>query len=202
MVGRAAMQLGRFWGYKSINVVRDRADLFELRKELQGLGATVVVTEEELLESRTFEEKVHEWTNGGREKIRLGLNCVGGKTVTAMARLLAPDGCLVTYGAMSRQPVMIPAGLLIFKNIRFEGFWLSRWSESEAGLKEKKEVIEEILDLIRKGEFVVGDVREVRWCEGQEGDETETGLDADRLKREVQGTLQGFRGGKAVFVFR
>lgn len=199
-VGRAAIQFGRLWGYKSINIVRDRAYLSDLKEELQSLGADIVVTEQELLESRTFQDKVQEWTNGGREKIRLGLNCVGGKTATAMARLLAQDGCLVTYGAMSRQPLMIPAGLMIFKNIRFEGFWVSRWSDTEAGLKEKKRVVEEILDHMRTGEFIVGDVREVPWAAG---DNTggETGLHAERLKREVQGTLEGFRGGKGVFVF-
>ncbi|KAI9786760.1 MAG: mitochondrial 2-enoyl thioester reductase [Peltula sp. TS41687] len=201
--GRAAIQFGRLWGLKSINVVRTRAGLEELKRELYKLGATVVVTEEDLLDARSFGEKVAEWTNGGREKIRLGLNCVGGKTATAMARLLADDGCLVTYGAMSRQPVVFPAALAIFRNIRFEGFWLSRWSETERGAVEKKRVVGEILELMSRGEFVVGDVREVRWREG-DGDGAGMGsqVDVDRLKREVQGTLQGFRGGKAVFVFQ
>lgn len=39
--------------------------------------------------------------------------------------MLAPGGVHVTYGAMGMQPVSVPAGLLIFKDIRFVGFWLS-----------------------------------------------------------------------------
>ena len=191
-VGRAAIQLGRLWGYKSINVVRDRARLKDLKTELrEGLGADVVVTEEELADSRTFGDRVNEWTRGGREKIRLGLNCVGGKSATAMARMLAADGHLVTYGAMAKQPVMLPAGLLIFKNITFDGFWVSRWSEREPD--EKRRTVEEILDLMRDGRFKDVPVREIEWSH----DTSE-----DVLKREVQGTLDGFRGAKGVFVFK
>lgn len=32
---------------------------------------------------------------------------------------------MVTYGAMSKKPLPIPAPLLIFKNLKFLGFWLS-----------------------------------------------------------------------------
>ena len=32
---------------------------------------------------------------------------------------------MVTYGGMSMQPVSIPTGLMIFKDIRAHGFWLS-----------------------------------------------------------------------------
>ena len=34
---------------------------------------------------------------------------------------------MVTYGAMSLQPLRIPNGLLIFKNLHFCGFWVNKW---------------------------------------------------------------------------
>ncbi|GME77285.1 unnamed protein product [Ambrosiozyma monospora] len=46
-VGRAAIQIGKKLGLKSISVVRDRSDLKELKEELTKLGATHVITEEE-----------------------------------------------------------------------------------------------------------------------------------------------------------
>ncbi|KAL9015601.1 MAG: hypothetical protein Q9180_008854, partial [Flavoplaca navasiana] len=51
-VGRAAIQLGKMWGLKSICVVRERegAEGEALRKEMQELGATVVVNDEEIME--------------------------------------------------------------------------------------------------------------------------------------------------------
>jgi mitochondrial enoyl-[acyl-carrier protein] reductase / trans-2-enoyl-CoA reductase len=188
-VGRAAIQLGREWGLKSINVIRERPGWEELKKELLDTGATVVVTEEELL-GKGFGEKVKEWTNGGREPLKLGLNCVGGKSATSIAKVLSSQGHLVTYGAMSKQPVMLPTGLLIFKEIVFDGFWVSKWSDRNPA--EKKNTIEDVLRMMREGRFKDIPVDEVKW-EWETKEET--------LKEAVQGTLGGFRKGKGVFVF-
>jgi trans-2-enoyl-CoA reductase len=61
---------------------------------------------------------------------KLGLNAVGGASALNVANALCAGAPLVTYGAMGRQPLKIPNGLLIFKNIFFQGFWLRRWKES------------------------------------------------------------------------
>jgi trans-2-enoyl-CoA reductase len=44
-----------------------------------------------------------------------------------VAKCLASDGTMVTYGAMSLEPMCIPNGMLIFKNLRFTGFWVNKW---------------------------------------------------------------------------
>ncbi|MCJ1414167.1 mitochondrial 2-enoyl thioester reductase [Xylographa parallela] len=190
-VGRAAIQLGKRWGYKNIAVVRDRpgAEGEALKRELEALGATKVVTETEVL-ARGFADTVKEWTDGGREGVRLALNCVGGKPATAMAKVLSPGAHLVTYGAMSKQPMQIPAGMLIFKDLVFDGFWVSRWSDAHP--EEKERVVGEVLEMIRKGEFKDTPTVEVPW-------EWATGAEA--LVDAVQGTLEGYRKGKGVFVF-
>ncbi|KUI54130.1 putative trans-2-enoyl-CoA reductase, mitochondrial [Cytospora mali] len=191
-VGRAAIQLGRLWGLRSINIVRERETpqaTEALKRELTDLGATVVVTDEEF-EDRAFKDRVKELTRLGKDPLMLGLNCVGGKGVTSMAKLLSESGTLVSYGAMSRQPIKLPTGLLIFKDLRFHGFWLSRWAN--ANREGKKETVDEILGLIREGKFKDAPVQEVQW-----NWETEE----KTLKEAVQGTLSGFRAGKGVFVF-
>jgi mitochondrial enoyl-[acyl-carrier protein] reductase / trans-2-enoyl-CoA reductase len=86
-VGRAAIQMGRQWGYKSINIIRNRPGVEEMKAELKELGADIVLTEDELME-KGFKDQVKEWTNGGREQVGLALNCVGGKPTTAMAKIL------------------------------------------------------------------------------------------------------------------
>lgn len=193
-VGRAAIQLGKLWGLRSINIIRERegdADATNaLKQELLDLGATVVVTEAEFAD-RSFGTRVkEEFTRMGRDPVMLGLNCVGGKSATNIAKLLGESGTLVTYGAMSKQPVMLPTGLLIFKDLRFNGFWLSRWANADkAG---KKTTGDEILGLIRDGQFRDAPVQEVKW-----NWETEDTV----LREAVQGTLTGFRAGKGVFVF-
>lgn len=189
-VGRAAIQLGKLWGYKSINVVRKReSGMDELKAELTSLGADVVVTDEEL-EQKSFRDKLKELTNGGREPIRLGLNCVGGSIVNSMAKYLAPNSHMVTYGAMSKKPVSLPTGLLIFKNISFDGFWVSRWSNENP--KDKESCVHEVLDLIREGRFKDTPMQPVRWDHDTKQEEL---VDA------VQGTLEGFRSGKGIFMF-
>lgn len=191
-VGRAAIQLGREWGFKSINVIRGRENKDEekkLRDELVKLGATQVITEEEL-QGREMKDQIKEWTNGGREQIKVGLNCVGGKPATALAKFLSSGATMVTYGAMSKQPVILPASLLIFKELNFNGFWVSKWSDKHPD--QKKQTVEDVLRLTREGKFKDFPVEECKW-----GWKTE----ADILQKAVQGTLGGFRAGKGVFMF-
>lgn len=189
-VGRAAIQLGRLWGYKSINVIRARPSVEEteaLRQELKELGADEVVTEDELMD-RSMGAKVKEWTGGA--PITLGLNCVGGKPTSSLIRNLGQNGKLVTYGGMAKAPLALPTAALIFKNISFHGFWVSRWSDENP--EGKRKMVDEILDLTRKGQFKDVPMQKIEWnWETKE----------DVLKGAVQGTLEGFRSGKGVFVF-
>lgn len=191
-VGRAAAQLGRIWGLRSINVVRDRQTPEEtdaLKKEMEELGADVVVTESEFL-SRAWRDRIKEITNGGREPVRLGLNCVGGKSATAVARSLADGGTMVSYGGMAKQPVMLPTGSLIFKDVRFLGFWLSRWNVKDP--VGRKHAVEYLLDLMREGKFKDAPVEEVPWG-------WESGV--EELAGAAQKGLEGFRGKKGMYVF-
>lgn len=191
-VGRAAIQLSREWGLKTLNVVRERETpeaTEELKKDLYGLGATKVVTESELL-SREFKGMVQEFTRQGKEPIRLALNCVGGKSATALAKTLAHGSHLVTYGGMSKQPVNLPTGLLIFNNLTFNGFWVSRWGDKNPELKENS--IKDILQLTRSGKFKDIPVEKVPWSWDTDGPELAEG---------VQGTLSGFRSGKGLFIY-
>ncbi|KAM7211132.1 NONE-like protein [Rhypophila decipiens] len=192
-VGRAAIQLGKLWGLRSINVVRERSTPEEtdaLKQELKDLGATVVITENEFLD-RSFGARLKdEFTRGGKEPVMLGLNCVGGKSASAVVKALGPKGTMVTYGGMSRQSFPFPTGPQIFKRLRFEGFWLSEWSKEFPG--EKKKTIDEIVELIREGKFKIAPTQEVKW---------DWDTEENVLKEAVQGTLEGFRTGKGVFLF-
>jgi trans-2-enoyl-CoA reductase len=118
-VGRSVIQLARAMGFKTLNVVR-RAELVE---ELTAAGGTVVVTEE-----CDLRKELKTLCGGARPK--LALNAVGGPSALNIANALAPGGSMVTFGAMSKQPLKIPSGLLIFKGLKFEGFWLNRWRKT------------------------------------------------------------------------
>jgi len=117
-VGRCVIQLAKSRGVKTLNIVR-RPELVE---ELLALGADAVVTEE-----TDLREQVKSLCGGARPK--LALNAVGGASALNLANALADGGVHVTYGAMGRQPLKIPNGLLIFRGLSFQGFWLNKWKD-------------------------------------------------------------------------
>src|SRR5437763_5387165 len=117
--GECVIQIAQELGYKTVNVVRRQ----ELVDELRSLGGDVV-----LVDSENLRDEVAAAT--GKAPIRLALNAVGGENGLRVAKCLASDGTMVTYGAMSLKPLCIPNGMLIFKNLRFTGFWVNKWYDA------------------------------------------------------------------------
>lgn len=126
-VGRSVIQIAQALGWRTLNVVRRP----ELVDELTAAGGTVVVTEE-----CDLRKELKTLCGGARPK--LALNAVGGPSALNIANALATGGTMVTFGAMGKQPLKIPNGLLIFRGLKFEGFWLNRWRKNadRAALRE------------------------------------------------------------------
>src|SRR5437016_8721468 len=137
--GQCVIQIARELGYKTVNVVR-RAELVE---ELKSLGGDVV-----LIDGGNLRDEVAEAT--GKAPIRLALNAVGGENASRVAKCLASDGTMVTYGAMSLQPLSIPNGMLIFKNLRFTGFWVNKWYDN-ATPEQRAETFAPLFDMAKRG---------------------------------------------------
>jgi trans-2-enoyl-CoA reductase len=137
--GRDVIQIAHELGYKTVNVVR-RPDLLD---ELHRAGGDVV-----LVDGENLREEVRNSTSGA--SIRLGLNSVGGDSALRLANCLAPGGTLVSFGAMSLQPLKIPTGLLIFKDLRFRGIWINKWYDS-ATPAERMEAFRPIFEMAKRG---------------------------------------------------
>lgn len=144
-VGQAAIQLCKIWNLNSVNVIRNRPNVDELKDKLKSLGATEVLTEEEIRTTTLFK-------SGSLKPPKLGFNCVGGKSATNIMRHLTNKGVLVTYGAMSREPLTIPNAALIFKDIAFRGFWVSKWSKDHT-LEQRQQMYNELFELMATGQF-------------------------------------------------
>ena len=138
-VGRCVIRLARHFGWRTVNVVRRP----ELVDELRSLGAEIVLVDGEQLGTEIK-------TATGGAPIRLALNAVGGDSAVRLAKTLAPDGVVVTFGAMARQPLKIPNGLLIFQNTVWRGFWVTRWYEG-AGAEVSAALLRELCDLAARG---------------------------------------------------
>ena len=137
--GRAVIQISRELGYRTVNVVR-RPELIE---ELRAEGGDVV-----LLDDDKLRDAVAAATDGA--PIRLALNAVGGESALRLAKIVAPEATMVTYGAMSLQPLTFPNGLLIFKNLHFTGFWVNKWYE-QATRAEAPETFARIFEIAKRG---------------------------------------------------
>jgi len=137
--GRAVIQIARELGYKTVNVVR-RAELID---ELRAQGGDVV-----LVDGENLREEVKNATGGA--PIRLGLNAVGGESALRLANCLAPGSTLVTFGAMSLQPLKIPNGLLIFKDLRFRGIWINKWYDN-ATKEQRIEAFRPLFEMAKRG---------------------------------------------------
>lgn len=116
-VGISVIQIAKSMGIRTANLVRRE----ELVKPLLDLGADhVLVDNDDAVGAIRGLGKVHGMPT-------LGLNAVGGQSAYRMAKLLAKGGEHITYGAMTSEPIRFPTRYLIFDDIRFSGFWVTRW---------------------------------------------------------------------------
>jgi trans-2-enoyl-CoA reductase len=142
-VGRAVIVMAKAMGVHTVNVVRRP----ELIPELEALGADAV-----FVESNQLVSQIDDVVPMGRA--RLAFNAVGGESALRLANALSRKGVLVTYGAMGRQPMRIPNGLLIFKNLVWTGFWITAWYK-HASEEATREMFDSIFPLLASGALCV-----------------------------------------------
>eukprot|EP01122_Echinamoeba_exundans_P010600 TRINITY_DN39_c1_g1_i1.p1 TRINITY_DN39_c1_g1~~TRINITY_DN39_c1_g1_i1.p1 ORF type:complete len:359 (-),score=92.15 TRINITY_DN39_c1_g1_i1:105-1181(-) len=146
MVGLSVMQIAHSRGIKTINIIRNRPGSQQLIEQMKQYGGYIVVTED-FLNTPEFKRLISDLP-----KPKLALNGAGGPTVAEMARILGENGTIVTYGAMSRKPVTLPASPFLFKNISLKGFWLSKWIQQHSQA-ERTAMYSQLVDLINAGKL-------------------------------------------------
>jgi len=173
-VGLAAIQIAKKKNVCTINIVRNRENIDDLKQYLTSLGADYVLTEEEARKSM-------------RElpRPRLALNCVGGASATELCKALGDNGVHVTYGGMSLKPVTAGTSHLIFKNISVRGFWLSRWYKQQGVSAARVSMIEYLANMLHNGELTTPPLSKI---------------DLEDFKEALDGTLKGYKSGKYIFM--
>jgi trans-2-enoyl-CoA reductase len=172
--GRAIIQIAHELGYKTVNIVR-RAELID---ELRAEGGDAV-----LVDGENLRDEVKSVI--GDAPIRLGLNAVGGDSALRLANCLAPGSTMVTFGAMSLQPLKIPNGLLIFKDLRFRGIWINKWYDN-ATIQERMNAFRPLFDMAKRGLLKT---------------KVEKAYPLSEVKPAVAHAAQGKRSGKIIFEF-
>jgi NADPH:quinone reductase-like Zn-dependent oxidoreductase len=113
-----AVELGRH-PESLINLVRSHAGAESLRSRLPQVP--VVVTSDP-----GWQDAVRSAARG--RPITAALDAVAGELAGDLLDLLAPDGSLLTYGALATEPMRIHANSLLPKGVRVEGVSIGRWS--------------------------------------------------------------------------
>jgi len=116
-LGRVVLQIARLRGFKTINVVRRREQV----EELKALGAEEVIC--------TADEDIVERVKGimGKAGLTKAIDAVGGKTGAAVVRALGRRGVMLVYGLLSMEPTPVDTGRMIFTTSSIRGFWLGEW---------------------------------------------------------------------------
>ena len=168
-VGRCVIQIAKARGWKTINLVRRE----ELVEELKQLGGDIVAVET----ADTFKQ-IKTWTNG--KLPRLALNAVGGDSAGTLSKSLGEGGKLVTYGGMSKQPIKLATGPLIFKDLSYHGFWMTRWYANHDAA-ERDSMYAKLAGLFANGELKIA---------------VDKVFPLSEIKPAISAALQEKRGGK------
>jgi NADPH2:quinone reductase len=139
-LGKMVIKLGRYDGFRTVNVVRR----VEAKDELTRLGADAVISSE----GGNLEERIREATGG--QEIRHAIDAVGGETGTNLLRALGTGGRLLVYGTLSGEPILAEPRVLIAGRRVVEGFWLGHWMRDRT-IPEVLWLFRRIASLIRLG---------------------------------------------------
>jgi len=127
-VGQCVIQMAAAMGVHTINIIRESSSEIEKaqRDHLMQLGATAVILPDDV-RGQLFADIKRDVG-----PLRLALNCVMGKPGNMLQRALDRGGVCVTYGGMGKKLLEIGVGSLIFKELRFVGFWISNWNKQNS----------------------------------------------------------------------
>ncbi|XUW93520.1 zinc-binding dehydrogenase (plasmid) [Burkholderia sp. M6-3] len=141
-VGKTLAMLANARGIHAVNLVRREAGIAELAE----IGIRNAVS----TQSDGWKERVREIV--GDVPLAAGVDSVGGDASGDIFGLLGEYGTLVSFGAMSGQPMRLNSGDAIFKQATVKGFWASKISETTSGV-DKARMISELLTLAASGEL-------------------------------------------------
>ena len=139
-LGKMMIKLGKRDGFKTLNVVRRR----EAIDELKALGGDAVISSSD----GPIDEQVRAITGG--EGVRYAIDPVGGETGSQVFKSLASDSHMLVYGLLSGENITFDPRAMIAGKRVIEGFWLGHWMQSRSKVKSLL-LFREIFAMIREG---------------------------------------------------
>jgi NADPH2:quinone reductase len=121
-LGRMIIRLAKRDGIRTLNVVRRRESVAELK----ALGADAVIVSSE----GPIDDQVHDIV--GRQGVRYAIDPVVGQTGTEIFKALHEDGRMLVYGSLTGEPIRVgedPRDILSGRRT-VEVYWLGYWLRS------------------------------------------------------------------------
>lgn len=144
VVGKMMAAICKQRGTNMLKIVRRE----EAKKELEELGfSDIVVTD-----SKSWRKEVSDITKGA--KITSGVDNIGGWGAQQVISLLSDDGRLVLFGNLTKQPIQIQSGELIFTHRKVEGYWAGI-EVNKLGRDTLAGYYKEIIDYVSNGSMVL-----------------------------------------------
>jgi len=143
-------------GFTCLGTVRSQAVADALSA---AIGITVVATE-----NPDWQNQLRAAANG--RTTFAALDCVGGETGNAMLELLSPGGTLLSYGALSGEPLVVRQAHLWMAGKKVSGFGMIHWTQlpyetRAADMAAATEFVQRSRHLIPlAGEFPLSEIRE------------------------------------------
>lgn len=141
-VGKTVAMLAQARGIHVVNLVRRDAGVAELAALGIGNGVST--------EQPGWEARVKEIT-GGAPIVR-AVDSIGGQAADQIMNVAAEGSTLVSFGAMSGEPLVLSAANLLFKQATVRGFWGAKRMESTPR-EEVGRLIGELMRLAGSGEL-------------------------------------------------
>lgn len=143
-VGKAVALVAQARGIHAINLVRRDDGV----KEMEKLGIKNTVSTATDGWQQTVRDMV------GDQPIKAGVDSIGGSASKDIVDLLGENGLLVSFGSMTGEPMQIPSGPVIFKQLTIKGFWGSTVIGSmQTELRHR--LISELIQHIAKGTILL-----------------------------------------------
>jgi NADPH:quinone reductase-like Zn-dependent oxidoreductase len=139
-LGKMVIRLGQKYGFKTINTVRRREQVEELKK----LGAEAVLVESD----GAIDEQVKALTGGAG--VRYAIDPVGGKTGSEVIASLGDGGHCLLFGSLSDEPISMHPRRLLSAAITVQGFWLGDWARRQSIVRMLR-LFKELRALMREG---------------------------------------------------
>jgi NADPH:quinone reductase len=138
-LGKMVIRLGYKFAFRTINVVRRREQV----DELKNLGADHVIVESD----GEIPEQVRKLVPDG---VRYAIDSVGGSTGSQIVSALSQGGRCLLYGSLSDEPISVHPRYFIGNDLRVEGFWLGAWAKKQGVLTMLK-LFRRVRGLMREG---------------------------------------------------